>query len=756
MNEEDRKRISDWVDIVKRGESPGELAPADDEEIAPLVEGLNLLARKVRDLQRRHADATREFRIEIDSSHRRESELQEREEEARRFLEHNLDVYFFYRHDTEGVFTYVSPSVEQVLGYSPETYLTHYQEYQTDSPINEEVRRHTELSIQGVKQPPYKVDVRHKNGSVRCLEVIEVPVFGKDGEVMAVEGIAHDVTDLEEALAALQESQEQFKGIFENAMVGLYRTTPAGHILVANPALVRMLGYESLDALQKRRLEESGFEPTYPRSRFKEVMERDGRVIGLESAWKRRDGTILYVRESARAVMDDGGKVKYYEGTVEDVTLRREAVEALREAHEELELRVQKRTAELSEANKALEAEIAERKQVEEEMKKAQGQLLRAQRLEAVGNLAGGIAHDFNNLLVAILGYADLCTMKAPEDSPLAKYLQAITDSATRAGSLTKQLLLFSRGQPMELVPLDINSAVSDLLVMLGRIIGENITVETDLAEDLAVVLGDRANLDQVLMNLIVNARDAMDRGGTLKIVTANVDVEEQEARDIVDVEPGKFVRITVIDSGEGIDRDLADRIFEPFFTTKRAGKGTGLGLSVAYGIVKKHKGWIQLKSEPGRGATFRVHLPAAAGTQTKRRTTEVILEKLRGEGERILLVEDQADVSDFATTALSENGYEILRADTAEKALATFAQNAGRFDLVFSDVVLPGLSGMELAHRLRSKDPHVPILLCSGYTGDKVDPGEIEKAGYRFLRKPYTLVDLLRAVQDSIDSDGS
>ncbi|MHC4600297.1 MAG: ATP-binding protein, partial [Planctomycetota bacterium] len=349
------------------------------------------------------------------------------------------------------------------------------------------------------------------------------------------------------------------------------------------------------------------------------------------------------------------------------------------------------------------------------------------------------------------LGYAELAQMKGPAEGPVTDYLQVIHDSASRASELTQQLLLFSRGQPMDFMPFDLNRAVEDMLHMLRRVIGEDVAVEVDLGPDLWVARGDRSNLEQVVMNLIVNARDAMPRGGTLRIETRNKVLGEEEARDVPEVEPGRFVRLTVQDTGDGIEAELFDRIFEPFFTTKERGKGTGLGLSVAYGIVKKHGGWIRLESEPGRGSDFHVFLPASEAAAKKKRTTEIILEKILGRGERILLVEDQAGVREFACTALAENGYEVTAATSAEEAIAAFAANGGRFDLVFSDVVLPGLDGLELAERLTSIKPGIPILLNSGYTGDKVDPGEIQAAGHHFLRKPYTLTDLLRAIKKRI-----
>ncbi|MHC4601499.1 MAG: PAS domain-containing protein, partial [Planctomycetota bacterium] len=319
------ERILAWLEKACTEGVPEDLGPPEEDALGPLVEGLNRFAEKLREVRRRQADATRKFEIHIDTSRKREKELEERMEEFRRLVEHKLELYFFYRHDTQGVFTYVSPSVEQVLGYSPEEFLTHYKEYTTDNPINEKVVHHTNLSIRGVKQPPYKVENLHKDGTPRILEVLEVPVFDESGRVTAVEGIARDVTALERALAALKESEERFKGVFDHAMIGLYRTTPEGRIVMANPALVRMLGYDSFEELAARNLEESGFEPDYPREAFRRRMEETGRVTGLESAWTKEDGSVVYVRESAVAVKDEAGKTLFYEGTVEDITLRREA-----------------------------------------------------------------------------------------------------------------------------------------------------------------------------------------------------------------------------------------------------------------------------------------------------------------------------------------------------------------------------------------------------------------------------------------------
>ena len=395
--------------------------------------------------------------------------------------------------------------------------------------------------------------------------------------------------------------------------------------------------------------------------------------------------------------------------------------------------------------------DITQRKLAEKEKEGLQTQLVQSQKMEAIGVLAGGVAHDFNNLLTVIQGNSELALMKAGEDESLSKNIEQIQQAAERAVNLTGQLLLMSRRQPMEFADVSVNDAVRNLLRMLERLIGEDITIKTELAPDLWKIKGDSGNVEQVILNLAVNARDAMPRGGTLTVRTHNTTLSESEAKNVTDSKPGKFVSLSVEDTGTGMDKTTAERIFEPFFSTKEAGRGTGLGLSVVYGIVKQHEGWIGVHSMPGEGTRFDVFFPAVFETAGTDADEKVPVRGVRGKGERILLVEDESGVRDFAGLALRSSGYHVSEVESAEDAIEVFTGKQGKFDLVFSDVVLSGKSGVQLAEDIRTLSPSTPVLLTSGYTDDKSQLAEIRKRNLPFLQKPYTLGALLVAVSDAI-----
>lgn len=395
--------------------------------------------------------------------------------------------------------------------------------------------------------------------------------------------------------------------------------------------------------------------------------------------------------------------------------------------------------------------DITERKHAEEEKEKIQAQLLHAQKMEAIGRLAGGVAHDFNNLLTAIIGHTDLAMMKVDEANPLYGDLKQIRLAAAYAADLTRQLLLFGRKQPMEFSSLDINRTIDNLLKMLNRLIGEDIAIKVDLEPNLWVVMADEGNIEQVIMNLAVNARDAMPEGGKLTIKTENVTIGEEDCKVIPEAREGKFVCLSVADTGVGMNKEIIGYIFEPFFTTKEAGKGTGLGLSVVYGIVKQHGGWITVFSEPGLGSTFNVYLPAFSVKKEDETKETISLHKLGGSGERILLVEDEERVREFLTEVLSENGYVVFEAATAQEALDIFEKEKRNFHLVFSDVVLPDKTGLQLVDKLFSLKPELKVLLGSGYTDSKSQWDLIYERGLRFIQKPYALFDLLRAIREVV-----
>lgn len=394
-----------------------------------------------------------------------------------------------------------------------------------------------------------------------------------------------------------------------------------------------------------------------------------------------------------------------------------------------------------------------ERKRVEEEKEKIQIQLFQAQKMEAIGVLAGGIAHDFNNLMTAIQGFTDVLMMKTNESDPSYRPLQQIRSSASSAADLTRQMLLFSRKQPMEFTSIHLDKVVENLLKILHRTIGEDITIGTSFDPNLWMIQGALGTLEQIIMNMVINSKDAMPDGGQITIKIKNVVLDKNISRSMPEARPGKFVQLSVIDTGVGMDENTLQHVFEPFFTTKEPGKATGLGLSVVYGIVKQHEGWIKVSSKSGKGATFDLFFPAQpAKTDTSEQPSLPIAE-YQGNNKRILLVEDAEGVREFAAMILSENGYIVYSATTVQEALDVFNKEKGNFDLVLSDVVLPDKSGIKLVEELSKKKPKLSILLSSGYADQKLQWPVIREKGYRLLQKPYAFADLLKAVKESIPS---
>jgi len=385
------------------------------------------------------------------------------------------------------------------------------------------------------------------------------------------------------------------------------------------------------------------------------------------------------------------------------------------------------------------------------ERRSLEAQFRQAQKMEAVGQLAGGVAHDFNNLLTAILGYAKFLEEDVPR-SEQRRDAQEIIRAAERAALLTKQLLAFSRRQVVETTLVDLNALIVDLANMLGRLIGEQISMTTSLGSALSAVRADRSQLEQVLMNLVVNARDAMPEGGTIRIETSTVVLDEMYATGHVAVKPGGYVMLAVSDSGVGMTEEVKARIFEPFFTTKGRDKGTGLGLSTVYGLVSQAGGYIWVYSEVGRGTTFKVYLPAVDEAAAAATPPVPPPQRTRGGQETVLLVEDEEAVRLLARIILERAGYRVLEAPDPEAAIVAFDQASGAVDLLVSDVIMPGGTGPELLQRLAARQPSLRALMMSGYTGNSaIDRRQIE-ATAAFLEKPFTADGLRRKVREVLD----
>jgi two-component system cell cycle sensor histidine kinase/response regulator CckA len=516
------------------------------------------------------------------------------------------------------------------------------------------------------------------------------------------------------------------------------------------------------DITERKRAEEE-------KQKFFTLVENSRDFIGVGDL----DGNVLYVNSAGRALlgMDGADAVK---GTrirdyvaADDLALVRDTVlPAIRSSgHWKGELRFrhhqtgqafpmdcvgfQVKDPQTGEARfvATVSRDISERRALEQ-------QLRHAQKFEAIGQLAGGIAHDFNNVIGAILGWAELGEeQSASSDARLAIYFKRIHAQCDRVTALIRQLLAFARRQILEPRNLSLNQSVQDVLSLLGGVIGKDIELHTVLAEDLAVVGVDPTQIEQVLMNLCINSRDAMPKGGHLSIETHNAEFSGEECRRNAELQPGRFAELSVTDTGIGMDAVVRERIFEPFFTTKGTGKGTGLGLATVYGIVKQHGGFIQVESEPGRGSTFRIFLPASENiTPVEHRPAVVKDQPIRGGTEIILIAEDHEGIREMARAALESLGYQILLANDGEEAVEIFSAHRDSIALVLLDVIMPHRSGPEAYEVIKGMRPDVPVVFATGYSNETAALTEMVERGIAVLPKPYSPGMLCRRVREALD----
>jgi two-component system, cell cycle sensor histidine kinase and response regulator CckA len=500
---------------------------------------------------------------------------------------------------------------------------------------------------------------------------------------------------------ALRRSEARYRSLVQSSVYGIYRSSLEGRFLDVNPALITMLGYGSAEQVLLLDPEKDVFAQSDEHTRLIDEFRRSGRLDGFEVKWKRKDGSNITVRISGRAVSSAEEPADVLEAIAEDITDRRVLEDQFRQA----------------------------------------------QKMEAVGRLAGGVAHDFNNLLMVISGYAEVLLAGLDRDHALREKALAIQQASDRATTLTRQLLAFSRKQLLELKVVDVNAIVQDMERLLRPLIGENVEFSTGLAPNAAHTRADAGQLEQVLMNLVVNAKDAMPGGGKLKIETQNIVMNESQRRGQTFIRPGDYVRLSVSDTGMGMDKETQSRIFEPFFTTKEKGKGTGLGLSTVYGIVKQSGGYVMVQSEENRGSTFHIYLPRAEGVAEKH--APPVAAAALGGTETLLLVEDEESVRQLVRDTLTAKGYRVVEAENGEAGMAAAAKHDGKIDLVITDVVMPGISGRELVQKLARIRPDAKVLYLSGYTKDAIiSEGTIEH-GAAFLQKPFTLQNLSRKVRE-------
>jgi two-component system, cell cycle sensor histidine kinase and response regulator CckA len=551
---------------------------------------------------------------------------------------------------------------------------------------------------------------RRKDGTTIEVEIASHPILFAGRKAQLI--LANDVTERKRAEEALRQSEQKYRDIFDFATVGIYQARHDGSLLTANAPLAEMLGYDSTEELMRKRLDEITIDPEDARAIVSQTAPAE--ELRQEARWRKKDGTPTWLEIDARPVRSADGAVRYFEGFVHDIT---------------------------------------QRKSTEEEKRRLQEQLVQAQKMEAVGQLAGGIAHDFNNLLTAITGYSELLLGELPPEDLRRSHAEEIRKAGERAASLTQQLLAFSRRQVLEPKVLDVNTVVSDIERMLRRLIGEHIELKTRKAPDLWKVKADPGQIEQALLNLVLNARDAMPRGGTLAVETSNEKLDETFSRSHVPTQPGSYVLVSVSDTGVGITDEVKARLFEPFFTTKERGKGTGLGLSTTYGIVKQSGGYLWCDSEPGRGTMFRVFLPRVEEPVTEIAERKAVPPIHPGD-ETVLLVEDEPEVRSLVQRILKTQGYTVVTAANPDEALAVAREFKGAIQLMVTDVVMPGMSGLQLAERLVPTRPDMRVLFVSGYTDDAMGPQGILEPGKAFLQKPFTPNALARKIRDVLDAE--
>jgi PAS domain S-box-containing protein len=702
----------------------------------------------------------RELReTELRREHKRTEEERERaEEKLRSLIDSTRDV--IYTLSVEGMISSLNPAFETITGWPREEWIgkpfipiIH----SDDSAAAEEMYA---LSLQGQLPPLLELRILTKEGDHISGEFLSVPQF-EQGQVVRILGVARDITkrkQTEERVLRQKDMLEGINRILQETLDSEDEKVIARTFLdVAQNLTGSKIGFiceiNESGRLDSIAISDPGLDAC---SMSEDAEERGPDDLAISGIWGRviREGRSMIFNDPAshpdwRGAPDGHPSISCFMGIPLKHATEMFGMIGLANKEGRYDIADQEDLETLSTSF----MEALNRKRESREKESLLEQFRQSQRMEAVGRLAGGIAHDFNNLLTIIKGYGQLSLMELKEGDPLKATIEEIQKAAQRAAALTRQLLAFSRRQVMEMKVLNLNAILGDLEKMLRRIIGEDIELVTVLAEDVGSVKTDPGQIEQVILNLAVNARDAMPSGGKLLIETANVDLDQAYARRHVAVKPGPYVMLSVSDTGTGMTREVRERVFEPFFTTKKAGKGTGLGLSTVYGIVKQSEGNIWVYSEPGKGTAFKVYLPRVQEAASDEVRRKIETEPPRG-SQTILLVEDEKGVRKLAGQILKRQGYKVLEASNGGEALLICEQHEGPIDLLLTDVVMPGMSGRELADRLAGARRDMKVLFMSGYTANAVAHHGILEEGLEYIQKPFTVYDLAAKVRKVLDKN--
>jgi PAS domain S-box-containing protein len=614
----------------------------------------------------------------------------------------------------KAVSTKHGPGCIAVTGYSSEEYeadpyLWYRMVHEED---RESVIRHADSAMLDESVQSLEHRIIHKNGDVKWVRNTPVPRYDKEGKLIAYDGLIVDITERRKAEAALLESERKLQSLY-NSMTELmalhevvYDTSgkPVDYrILDCNPAFTQITG-----------------------------IQRD-KAIGASASQLYGSGEAPYLDIYAR-VAETGEPTQF--DTYFPPMKKHFSISVFSPGKGFFA---------------TVASDITDRKLVEEEHRKLQEQLQHSQKMEAVGLLAGGVAHDFNNILTAIIGYANIVKMKMKKEDPLKTHLDQILRSSERGAHLTQSLLAFSRKQLISPKPVDLNIVIRNVKKLLGRVITEDIELKVALDERHLIIMADSGQMEQILMNLATNAKDAMPHGGSLTIGTEIATIDEQFIRQHGFGDRGEYALLSVGDTGTGMDEKTRERIFEPFFTTKEVGRGTGLGLAMVYGAIKQNGGYITVLTEPGKGTTFNIYLPLIKTMLTKEKTSQIV-ELIEGGTETILIAEDDESLRGLAASVLKEFGYTVIEAKDGPDAIEKFNEHKGTVRLLILDVIMPRKNGKEVYDEIKKTFPDIRVLFVSGYTSEIVHKKGIIDLRLNFLSKPISPNQLLKQVRDILD----
>lgn len=546
---------------------------------------------------------------------------------------------------------------------------------------------------------------RRADGSIRQVEVYSAPIHIR-GKVLIYSTI-FDITPRRQTEAALRLSEARYRTLFEKAPVGIFQTTFKGKVLYVNPHMARMVGARSTQEAIERFTELSSQLYANPsrRAEMLRLLEERGEIFGFEYEAIALDGQKKWFSMDARISDQCSNDSFIIEGFTSDIT----------------------------------------------EKKHLEKQLSQAQKLESVGRLAGGVAHDFNNMLEIITGHVELALNQCETDQAIYHHLKQIRMATDRSTDLTRQLLAFASQQTVKPAVLDLNKTLPDMLKMLRRIIGEEISLIWIPDDHLWLIKIDPSQIDQILANIVINAKDAINGFGQITIQTSNVLLNAEFCVERPACEPGDYVLLSVSDTGMGMNKDVLDHIFEPFFTTKEMGQGTGLGLATTYGIVVQNKGFIEVRSKPGQGSSFDIYFPREKNELPAEIEAKASIRPLEGK-ETVLIVEDEVSILSLCKTILSQQGYTVIAANTPDSAIREAESYSGKIDLLITDVVMPQMNGQQLAQRLSAVQEGIKCLFMSGYTANVIAHRDVLTEGINFIQKPFTLKALTEKVREVLE----